>query len=203
MRLILASSSPRRRDLLQQAGYNFDIIAPDVDETQLPGEAPIDYVRRLSRMKADAVAAQVEAPAAVIAADTIVLAADTIGIDHAGEILGKPQDADEARSMLRRLRGQAHLVCTAFTVCSIGEPAFSQTETVETVVYMRGYSDAEIDAYIASGDPFDKAGSYAIQNEQFAPVMRIEGDYNNVVGLPLAAVESVLAAVGIGKNSGR
>lgn len=199
MRLILASSSPRRRDLLASLGLTFDIIKPEIDETQHPGEDPYTFVQRLSREKAAAVAAKIEAPATILAADTIVLAADTIGVDAAGDILGKPVDADDARAMLRRLRGREHIVCTAFTLhhrpADDSDDSQIITEAVKTRVTMRRYTDAEIDAYIASGDPFDKAGSYAIQNEAFAPVAHIDGDYNNVVGLPLDAVRAALASL--------
>ena len=176
--IILASGSPRRRELLTSLGVPFIVMKSDIDETQRPGEAPIAYARRLSREKADAIAARLhagEAPAgtieAVLAADTVViLAADTIG-DLDGEVLGKPEDAAEARAMLERLRDQPHVVCTALTLLPCrraddgtlitGEP---QTEITLTRVFMRRYSDAEIDAYIATGDPFDKAGGYAIQH---------------------------------------
>ena len=195
-RFILASSSPRRRELLARLGIDFDIIKPDVDETRHPGEDPFDYAARLSRTKAEIVAQQARSDAAVLAADTVVvLAADTVGVmdDAPGEILGKPADADEARAMLRRLRGRAHTVCTAFTLrINGGGPGQTVTHLERTLVYMRAYTDAEIDAYIATGDPFDKAGSYAIQHEGFHPVDRIEGDYDNVVGLPLAAVRGAL-----------
>jgi septum formation protein len=115
--LILASSSPRRRELLASLGVEFTIVKPEVDETRHTGEDPIAYVQRLSREKAQAVAAQLSKPATVLAADTVViLAADTIGVDEQGEILGKPIDADDALDMLKRLRGRSHLVCTAVTV---------------------------------------------------------------------------------------
>lgn len=198
-RFILASGSPRRRELITSLGIQFAIIKSDVDETQYPGEPPLDYVRRLSVEKAEAAAAKA-APGVVLAADTVViLAADTIGVDEQGEILGKPVDADDAREMLRRLRGRDHLVCTAITVLRVEPDGIlpkTITELTCTTVTMRHYNDDEIDAYIASGDPFDKAGSYAIQNAAFHPVARIDGCYNNVVGLPLCAVKRALAAVG-------
>lgn len=197
MRLILASSSPRRRALIASLGVDFSIIKPDIDESRDADESPVAYVRRLSTQKADAVAATLTATAgaAVLAADTsVILAADTTGI-HDGEILGKPESAEEARAMLRRLRGQAHIVCTGFTVLDAADGR-RHTDHVQTVVHMRDYSDDEIDAYIATGDPFDKAGSYAIQHADFHPVARIEGDYNNVVGLPLSAVRAVLVDFG-------
>ena len=197
--LILASSSPRRRELLSSLGLEFTIVKPDVDESQRPGEAPLDYVRRLSEEKTANVAARLSSPAAVLAADTVViLAADTLGVDEAGEILGKPVDADDARQMLRRLRGRVHQVYTAITllVQQVETSSRQITSLTRTDVYMRNYSDAEIEAYIATGDPFDKAGSYAIQHEDFQPVGRIEGSYTNVVGLPLEILQAMLAEIG-------
>jgi septum formation protein len=199
--LILASGSPRRRELLASLGLNFAVVRPDVDESQHPGEAPLDYVRRLSQEKAADVAARLASPAAVLAADTIViLAADTLGVDDAGEILGKPLDADDARRILQRLRGRVHQVYTAVTLrvqpVDAHSPATSLTSLTRTDVTMRDYTDAEIEAYIATGDPFDKAGSYAIQHDGFHPVERIDGSYSNVVGLPLETVQAMLAEVG-------
>jgi septum formation protein len=199
--LILASSSPRRRDLLASLGIEFTVFKPDVDESQLPGEPPLDYVRRLSQQKAAAVAAQLPAPATVLAADTIViLAADTLGVDDSGEILGKPADSDDARQMLRRLRGRVHQVYTAITLrlqpVAGDSPARSLTSLTRTDVTMRDYTDTEIETYLATGDPFDKAGSYAIQHEGFHPVERIDGSYSNVVGLPLETVQAMLADIG-------
>jgi septum formation protein len=222
MNLILASSSPRRRELLTKLGIPFTIIKPDIDETQRPGEPPLDYVRRLSREKAETVAHQLPSSTApdedllplsakwgggrgegiVLAADTIVvLGADTLGVDERGDILGKPADANEAREMLRRLRGRTHQVITAMTLHSL-TPGSSNggggvvTRLTSTSVTMRDYTDAEIDAYIATGDPFDKAGSYAIQHPIFQPVARIDGCYTNVVGLPLCTLKTMLAEIG-------
>jgi septum formation protein len=198
--LILASSSPRRRELLASLGVEFTVISPSVDEVRREGETPLDYVRRLSREKAYAVAGQVASPAAILAADTVViLAADTIGGESGGELLEKPRDADDARAMLRRLRGRAHTVCTAITLLKLNthDPAPVEiSDLVSTEVYMRDYTDEEIEAYIATGDPFDKAGSYAIQHEGFHPVERLEGSYTNVVGLPVEAVGRALEAIG-------
>lgn len=192
---ILASSSPRRRELLGTLGIPFTIRKPDIDETQHSGEAPLDYVQRLSREKAALIAAQIATPATVLAADTVViLGADTLGIDAEGQILGKPVDADDAREMLRRLRGRVHQVCTAITLHPLdGAPI---TRVTRTDVTMRDYRDAEIDAYIQTGDPFDKAGSYAIQHPVFRPAARIDGCYTNVVGLPLCTLKNMLAAIG-------
>jgi septum formation protein len=195
-RFILASGSPRRRELIASLGINFEIIKPDVDESRRPDELPFDYVTRLSQFKAKAVAQTLTTPAMVLAADTIVLlAADTIGVDEAGDILGKPENADAARVMLRALRDRDHIVCTAFTMMRLGEESQTITDTVKTVVHMRNYSDDEMAAYITSGDPFDKAGSYAIQNTQFNPVATIDGCHNNVIGLPLCAVKRALATL--------
>ncbi|MBZ0277737.1 MAG: Maf family protein [Anaerolineae bacterium] len=197
---ILASSSPRRRELLASLGITFTIIKPDVDETQFDSEAPLDYVRRLSQAKADAVAESLKAPVAVLAADTVViLGADTLGVNDQGAVLGKPADAADARQMLQALRGRVHQVCTALTLIAVRpdapEKSFRQTRVTCTDVTMRDYTDAEIDAYIATGDPFDKAGSYAIQHPVFMPVARISGSYTNVVGLPLETLREMLAEI--------
>lgn len=196
MQFVLASGSPRRRELLASLGIEFVVIKSDIDETQHAGEDPYDYVRRLSVEKAKAVAARLEQPSLVLAADTVViLAADTIGVTDSGEILGKPEGADDARAMLRRLRGGDHVVCTALTLYDVSAASL-RTELTRTTVTMRPYSDAEIHDYIATGDPFDKAGGYAIQHEGFHPVERIDGSYTNVVGLPLETLKEMLTALG-------
>ncbi len=136
MQFILASGSPRRRELLASLGIDFRVIKSDIDETQRAGEDPYAYVRRLSIEKAEAVAARLTDPALVLAADTVViLAADTIGVGEGGEILGKPADADDARAMLRRLRERDHVVCTALTLRSLG--GGTTTELTRTTVTMR------------------------------------------------------------------
>ncbi|RMG78234.1 MAG: septum formation protein Maf [Chloroflexi bacterium] len=200
MTFILASGSPRRRQLLAELGISPQVIKPDIPEVRQKGETPLQYVRRLSIEKAEAVVAMLGSSTTdvvILAADTtVILAADTIGIETDGQILEKPVDADDARRMLRRLRNRPHQVCTAFTLLKIGDQPQRVTEVVCTTVYMRDYTDDEIEVYIASGDPFDKAGAYAIQNEDFAPVARIEGSYTNVVGLPLEAVEKALKSLG-------
>lgn len=198
--LILASGSPRRRALLAQMGVPFEVIKSDIDETPRPQEAPLSYALRLAQEKAQAVAQRLQpAPASptILSADTVViLAADTMGIDEAGEILGKPADPAEARAMLQRLRGRTHIVCTAFSLLDCTTQR-QHSQTVQTRVTMRLYSDAEIDAYIATGDPFDKAGGYAIQHEGFHPVAHIEGSHSNVVGLPYDEVRAALQAFGV------
>ena len=202
MRLILASSSPRRQQLLSQIGITFAVIKPQIDEKRHDGEAPLSYVERLSREKADAVIATLvdkhdEAPALVLSADTIVvLAADAIGADETGELLGKPRDAADARRMLAALRDREHRVITAFTLHRHDPPMRVITRHVSTIVHMRAYSEDEVAAYIKSGDPFDKAGAYAIQNEAFHPVAHIKGSYSNVVGLPVDEVKAALGEIG-------
>lgn len=185
--VVLASSSPRRRELLTSLGIVFTVIKPEIDETQHPGESPYDYVQRLSVEKAAAAAEQIHAPAVILAADTIV-------IDE-GDILGKPADADEARRMLRRLRGRTHQVCTAITLYRRDDLPQHVTRLTCTAVTMRAYTDAEIEAYIATGDPFDKAGGYAIQHAEFAPVAHIDGSESNVIGLPLETLRAMLEAI--------
>ena len=192
VRTILASSSPRRRELLARLLSRFEIIKPDIDESRRGVENLVDYARRLSLEKAEAVAQLLDGgPGLIIAADTIVL--------DGGELLGKPADAADARRMLRRLRKREHQVVTAFTLYlryPTGAAPRVITRHARTVVHMRDFSDAEIETYIASGDPLDKAGAYAIQNEEFRPVARIAGSYSNVVGLPLEALAEALAAQG-------
>ena len=183
---ILASSSPRRRELLASLGIPFTIEKPDIDESQHHGEPPLDYVRRLSQQKAAHVAARVGAGGYILAADTVVILDEVI--------LGKPADTEEARHMLRLLCNRGHRVCTALTLIAPG--AAPHTALTCTEVHMRPYSADEIEAYIASGDPFDKAGGYAIQHPEFAPVERIDGSYTNVVGLPLETLRAMLRQAG-------
>ena len=172
------------------------MIKPEIDEARLAAEDLVEYAERLSREKAAAVISSLDgSPSMVIAADTIV-------IDHEGALLGKPADASDARRMLRHLRARAHNVVTAFTLRRNMVPLKVITRHARTAVTMRDYADAEIDAYIASGDPFDKAGGYAIQNESFHPVARIEGSYSNVVGLPLDELQQALNDLRFGIDSG-
>ncbi len=183
--LILASQSPRRRALLTALGLTFTVDAADVDETPRPDETPADLVCRLGRMKALAVAAR-HPRAVVLAADTVVL------LD--GALLGKPVDPDEAWAMLRALRGRTHQVYTAVTVTNDGA-ARSQLSISD--VTMRPYSDAEIAGYVASGDPLDKAGAYAIQHPLFAPVAGWSGCYTGIMGLPLGVTADLLREAGV------
>ena len=179
-------------------GIEFEVIKPQIDESRRDGEALLTYGRRLSREKAEAVADTLDqSPSLILSADTIVvLAADTIGIDDTGELLGKPRDTPDARRMLMTLRDRAHEVITAFTLYRNVSQVRVITRHVRTIVHMRDYRDDEIEAYIRSGDPYDKAGAYAIQNNDFHPVARIEGSYSNVVGLPVDEVKAALDEFG-------
>lgn len=172
--LILASNSPRRSELLGLLGLPFQVIPADIDENQQAGEPPVDHVQRLACQKAAAIAAG--QPGLVIAADTIVVDGDVL--------LGKPADRKEARRMLQQLGGRIHQV---YTGIAIVEPRTGQAydAVCRTDVPMRDYSDTEIDAYIDTGDPFDKAGAYGIQNAGFHPVEGLHGCFASVMGLPL------------------
>ncbi|MGQ9767793.1 MAG: Maf family protein [Anaerolineae bacterium] len=182
--LILASRSPRRQALLAGLGLTFTVDAAEVDESPLPGEPAEEMVLRLSRLKAATVAAR--HPAAwVLAADTVVV------LD--GMLLGKPADVTEATAMLVALRGRAHIVHTAVALAWDGR---LRAELCTSAVTMRPYSDAEIAAYVATGDPLDKAGAYAIQHPSFAPVAAWEGCYASIMGLPLDLVRTMLADAG-------
>lgn len=185
--LILASSSPRRRELMALLDTPLHVESADIDESQHAGEPPAEYAQRLSREKALAVAER-HADAVVIAADTIVV--------HQGVVLGKPRDEAEAKTMLRALAGQRHLVLTAVTVHN-GSTGKTLTDLCESRVTMRDYSDEEIGAYIASGTPMDKAGAYAIQDAEFAPAVQVVGCPANVMGLPMCHVLRSLHRVGV------
>lgn len=189
--LVLASASPRRRELLAQAGYSFQVHPAHIPEDPLPGEDAIAYVVRLARQKAQAVYDEVKAgqhdaephPIAVLGADT------TVTLDT--RILGKPEDAAHAARMLRLLSGRTHRVITGVALVTA-----QATEVAAEVTAVRflTLSDEEIAAYVATGEPMDKAGAYAIQGRAARWISRIEGCYFNVVGLPLALVASLLDA---------
>jgi len=174
MDVILASNSPRRRQLLGITGLDFSVHPADVDETPLAAEPAHEYVQRLATSKALSVGAQAVPDSLVIAADTTVA--------DGNQILGKPVDNQDAARMLRQLRGRSHQVYTAIAVLW---NSHLLVECCGTDVPMRDYSDAEMQAYIESGDPLDKAGAYAIQHPGFHPVDGLGGCYANVVGLPL------------------
>lgn len=192
-RFILASQSPRRRQLLALLGYPFEIIVPGVDEDLHLDAGPASYVLRTAQQKAEAVAQPLPAPPD--ATRLIVIAADTtVALNEA--ILGKPADDDEARQMLLALRGRTHDVHTGLCLVEAGGGR-EVTAVYSTVVTMRDYSAAEIDAYVASGDPLDKAGAYAIQYASFSPVAALDGCYLNVVGLSLCGLILLLRDLGV------
>lgn len=187
MKLILASGSPRRAEILQSAGLPFTVLSSAVDETPIPGESAQDMVKRLASAKADLAAARAVGPAIVIAADTVVT------LDNA--IFGKPRTTEDARQMLEKLAGRTHSVITG--VALIRLPDVERREFHETThVHFEGVDSEEITRYLASGEPFDKAGAYAIQGRAGRYISRIEGCYYNVVGLPLARLCSALADLG-------
>ena len=187
--LVLASASPRRRELLTQAGFVFRVDAADIPEDPLPGEEPIAYVTRLAREKAEAVRARLDANGS--ASDAVLLGADTTVVVD-GQILGKPTSADDAARMLRLLSGRTHQVITGVAVISATQ---TLTAAEITAVQFFSLSEDEIAAYVATGEPLDKAGAYAIQGRAARWIPAIHGCYFNVVGLPLALVASLLAAL--------
>ena len=186
-RLILASGSPRRRQLLSLLGIPFVIKVAGIDESRLYGEPPTELVLRVSQAKALAIR-DARPDELVVAADTIVV------LD--GDILGKPPDPDDARQMLERLRGRAHMVYSGVT---LWHPASRRmvSQLGESTVWMRDYGNDEIASYVESRDPMDKAGAYAIQHPVFDPVSRLEGCWLNVVGLPLCHLVRALARFGV------
>jgi septum formation protein len=179
-RVVLASASPRRAELLQAAGIQFEVLPAHVDETPRPGEAPAIYVRRIAEAKATAVASRTNGRI-VLAADTTVVVDD--------EILGKPESDDDAKRMLRLLSGRAHEVVTGVTLMSNGA---SSTRVESTTVEFAPLTDEEIAWYVDTGEPRDKAGAYAIQGYASRFVTRINGSYSNVVGLPISLVYELL-----------
>jgi len=181
--LILASNSPRRRELLALGGWAFHLDVADINEDVRPGEEPAVYVERLAREKAQAVLPRCRPGQVILGADT------TVVLD--GEILGKPADIAEARTMLIRLRGRSHQVYTGIAALRTADQALLSNVCL-TQVPMRAYSDAEMDAYIASGDPLDKAGAYGIQHPDFQPVVDMRGCYASVMGLPLCHLAALL-----------
>jgi septum formation protein len=198
--IVLASASPRRQELLRNAGIPFSVQPADINEAPLPGESPQDCAERLAREKAFAVF-QSRPREFILAADTIVVVDETI--------LGKPRDANDAARMLRRLSGRTHAVITG--VCLLGPvgqksesaaddrqlvTAFEKTCSETTLVTVSEIFDEEIREYIATGEPMDKAGAYAIQGRASRWIPRIEGDYSNVVGLPVALVYAMLRQSG-------
>lgn len=186
--LVLASASPRRRELLALGGRAYRVTAAEVDERPLEGESPGAYARRVAQSKASRIAENAAPGELVIAADT------TVVLD--GRILGKPHDGEDALQMLHELRGRSHEVITCLAITHDGSEEMT-TDEARTLVPMRMYSEDEMEAYIASGDPFDKAGGYAIQHDGFNPVEGLAGCYANVVGLPLCHLKRSLEALGL------
>ena len=187
MKLILASASVRRAEILRDAGLHFTVLSSAVDETPVAGESPQDLVQRLADAKAELVAARAIGPAIVIAADTEVV------LD--GHVLGKPRTSEDARQMLKKLSGRTHTVITGVTLIRL--PDAEQRRFVEsTQVQFAPIPAEEITRYLATGEPFDKAGSYAIQGRAGRYVPRVEGCYFNIVGLPLARLCGGLSELG-------
>ena len=188
--LVLASASPRRQELLRLIGLPFRVIPSDFDESTLPLWPPDEHVLRSATAKAEDVAARIE-EGVVIGADTIVVVDD--------QVLGKPADADDARRMLRLLSGRSHYVYTGVCVVrrSSGETVRTARDFVRTEVRFCAMSDATIDAYVATGEPLDKAGAYGIQERAAVLIEGIVGNYFNVVGLPVYCLGRLLAEVGL------
>lgn len=187
MKLILASASARRAEILRDAGFPFTVLSSAIDETPFPNESPQDLVQRLADAKAELVAARAVGPAIIIAADTEVV------LD--GQVLGKPRTTDDARNTLAKLSGQTHSVITGVTLIRL--PDAERRSFVEsTQVHFAKIPNEEILRYLATGEPFDKAGSYAIQGRAGRYVPRVEGCYFNIVGLPLARLTQVLTELG-------
>ncbi len=187
MKLILASSSPRRAEILANAGLAFSVLSSAVDESPYPGEAPAALVQRLANAKADLVTARAVGPAIVLAADTVVVLDD--------KILGKPSSIEDARHMLQQLSGRTHSVLTGVALVRL--PDGERRQFVEsTLVHFRPITDDELSSYLATEEPYDKAGAYAIQGLAGRYIPRIEGCYFNVVGLPLSRVLTELKTLG-------
>lgn len=198
--LILASASPRRRELLTQAGLEFVVEPADIDETPLPGEGAAAYVQRVATEKAQAVCVAYRTrhpnagPITVLAADTAVVLPDPLG--EPGTILGKPLNAADAKRMLGLLAGRTHAVMTGIAAVSSSRPSRMVADVEITQVTFNMMTPDEIEAYVATGEPLDKAGAYGIQGFAARWIPRIEGDYFNVVGLPIARVIALLAEAG-------
>ena len=186
-KIVLASASPRRKELLQKIGLKFEVDASNCAEEIDPTLKPDEIVRRISIEKACAVASRHK--------DAVIIAADTIGV-IGKKLLGKPRTAGEARKMLAQISGKSHEVITGFTVLDTATNKVI-SGTVNTKVYIKKMTQQEIDAYVQTGEPLDKAGAYGIQGLGAVIVEKIEGDYYNVVGLPLSALAEVLKEFGI------
>lgn len=188
MKIILASKSPRRKELLEGTGAEIEIVPSDAEEN-INENDPVKLVKALSEIKASSVFERVRN---TIDTDTLVLGADTV-VYAEGNILGKPKDKDDAREMIKSLAGNVHSVFTGFTI--IDRRGKIYTDYSETKVYVYPMSDSEIEEYIESKEPYDKAGAYGIQGIFGKYVEKIEGDYNNVVGLPVSKIFHVLKSM--------
>jgi septum formation protein len=193
MKLILASASPRRAEIMRSAGFVFETIPAGVDETRKGGEAPADYVRRLADSKARTAAKKIAG--SEVTKTTIVIGADTVVVLE-GEILGKPCGKTEARAMLHRLAGRSHEVHTGMALLRLPDGAARILEEV-TLVDFAPMTEREIDDYVATGEPAGKAGGYAIQGFGGRFVRRVSGSYFNVMGLPVARLYEELLAMGV------
>jgi septum formation protein len=187
MKLILASASERRAEILRDAGFSFSIMSSAIDETPFPGESAHDLVQRLAFAKAELVAARAVAPAIVIGADTEVTLED--------HVFGKPRSTDDARRMLEKLSGRTHAVVTGVALIRLPD-ARRLTFVDSTLVHFASLREEDITRYLATGEPHDKAGGYAIQGHAGRFIPRIEGCYFNVVGLPLARLQHALTELG-------
>jgi septum formation protein len=184
-KLILASASPRRQELLRAAGVHYEVYPANIAETPRPGEPALEYALRLAQEKAQKVAEQFPGEF-VLGADTIVVVDD--------QILGKPLDADDAVRMLRMLSGRSHQVTTAVSVIAPGKPP--DTQSLTSQIKFRILTEEEIKSYVEGGEPMDKAGAYAIQGGAAPWVAHLEGDHSNVVGLPVPLVTEMLRSCG-------
>ena len=186
-KLVLASSSPRRQNLIEALNPKFAIVHPVSNESPREiSETPEEYVLRLSRTKAQSVANDIP--------DSIILGADTTVVLK-DQVLNKPEDPTEAKGMLESLRGKMHIVITGITVLDSESNTYLSLSKI-TRITMREYDNSEISSYIEHGNPFDKAGSYAVQDTSFNPVKKIEGCYLNVVGLPICEIPSIMSKLG-------
>lgn len=194
--LVLASRSPRRRQLLRLLMLPFDVTVANVDEMPRPEETPEELVTRLSRAKARGSDLDGHRETLIVGCDTVVAMEDEL---EDARILGKPSDSQEATTMLDCLRGRSHTVYSAVTVLSRGGQA--ATEVARTVLTMRDYTKTELAAYVATGDPLDKAGGYAIQHAGFDPVAEVDGCYASVMGLPLCHLACLLRRRGLSASA--
>ena len=193
-RLILASASQRRQQFFRELGLDHSVVVADIDETPLPAEEPAALALRLAEAKARAVAERIQTDPGTGAA-LLIVASDTV-VAREGVLYGKPEDGDDAVRMLEALRAAVHEVITGISVLAL--PAGTlRSRLNRSCVTMRNYTAAEIAAYVATGDPMDKAGAYAIQSPHFAPVQHIDGCYSSIMGLPLADLCGLLAEHGV------